>query len=127
MRIYRFGPDAGRPVKQYNSRGVVFSPIVQEAEQAHVGCMYLEPNGIIGRHEATMDQLLLVVDGSATVSGAETQAVEVVPGCAVFWERGEMHETRAGAGGLVAVVLEGRGYDPGRSMPTEGTGGEKGA
>jgi hypothetical protein len=43
----------------------------------------------------------------------------------VFWERGEMHETRAGADGLVAVVLEGRGYDPGRSMPIQGPGGEK--
>jgi quercetin dioxygenase-like cupin family protein len=85
--------------------------------------MYLEPTGVISRHEAAMDQLLLVVDGSATVSGAEMQAVEVVPGCAVFWERGEMHETRAGAGGLVAVVLEGRGYDPGRSMPMQRPGG----
>jgi quercetin dioxygenase-like cupin family protein len=127
VRIYRFGRDAGRPVERYGSQGVLFSPIVHGAEQASVGCMYLEPNGIIGRHEAAMDQLLLVVDGGATVSGAETQAVEVVPGCAVFWERGERHETRAGPGGLVAVVLEGRGYDPGCSMPVYGSGGEKGA
>lgn len=117
MRIYRFGRDAGRPVERHGSRGVVFSPIVHRAEEAYAGCMYLEPGGVIGRHEAAMDQLLLVVGGSAFVSGAGTEAVEVVSGCAVFWERGEVHETRAGAGGLVAVVLEGTGYDPGRSMP----------
>ena len=116
MRIYRYGCEVGRTIERFGSRGDTFSPTLRGLELAYAGCMYLEPQGIIGQHEASMDQLLLVVQGSGVVSGADAQVVDVEPGCAVFWERGEVHETRAGADGLVAVVVEGERLDPGASM-----------
>jgi len=78
--------------------------------------MHLEANGIVGGHEATTDQLLLVAQGSGVVTGAESQAVRVEPGHAVFWRQGEMHETRAHEGGLVAIVIEGERLDPAEVM-----------
>jgi hypothetical protein len=41
------------------------------------------------------------------VTGAAPEPVAVAAGCAVFWGQGEMHETRAGAMGLLAIVVEG--------------------
>jgi quercetin dioxygenase-like cupin family protein len=109
MRIYRFDATKGRPIERFGSRGVMFSPILRDAEQVRVASMQLEPNGVIGRHEATVEQLFLVVGGEGVVTGAASEPLAVGPGCAVFWQRGEMHETRAGPMGLLAIVVE--GYD----------------
>jgi quercetin dioxygenase-like cupin family protein len=107
MQIYRFDPAAGWPIDRFGSRGVTFSPILRDAEQVRVGAMHLEPNGVIGRHEATVEQLFLVVGGEGLVTGAASEPAAVGAGCAVFWGQGEMHETRAGAMGLLAIVVEG--------------------
>jgi quercetin dioxygenase-like cupin family protein len=117
MRLYSFSRDVGRSVAQFGSQGVVFAPILFEQKQAYAGCMYLEPHGTIGRHESAMDQILLVVQGAAFVTGGDGEQVAVTAGCAVSWQGGEMHETRATAEGLMAVVIEGERLDPGRSMP----------
>ena len=71
---------------------------------------------LIGSHEATVAQLLLVVRGSGEVTGSESQPARVGPGCAVFWRGGETHETRAHEDGLTAVVIEGEHLDPEKVM-----------
>jgi quercetin dioxygenase-like cupin family protein len=107
VRIYSFEPAVGWSIERFESRGVTFSPILRDAEQVRLAAMHLEPNGLIGRHEATVEQLFLVVGGGGVVSGADAAPAEVGPGSAIFWQRGEMHETRAGQGGLLAIVCEG--------------------
>ena len=116
MLIYSFAPVTGRSIERFGSRGVKFSPILRGADQPHIACIHLEANGIIGRHEAPSDQLLLVVQGSGLVTGAESQAVRVESCCAVFWRQGEMHETRAQEKGLTAIVIEGGRLDPAEVM-----------
>ncbi|MGE3075431.1 MAG: hypothetical protein AB7N24_16870 [Dehalococcoidia bacterium] len=68
----------------------------------------LAPHGVLGRHEAVGDQLFLVVAGDGTVSGDNQADTRIHAGMAACWSAGEMHETRAGEHGLVALVLEGQ-------------------
>jgi quercetin dioxygenase-like cupin family protein len=117
MRIYSFAWDKAHPIERYTSRGVKQAPICSKSKVTEISCFYLEPMGIIGLHEAQSDQLLLVIRGHASVTGAEGQPVRVGPGSAVYWERGEMHETRAADEGLIAFVLEGARLYPERNMP----------
>ena len=116
MVIYDFSPAVGRDIEKFGSRGAKISPILREAGLLHVACMHLQAGGRIGSHEATVEQLLLVVSGSGVVTGEEAQPTEVGPGCAVFWRRGEMHETGASEEGLTAIVVEGERLDPSRVM-----------
>ncbi len=66
----------------------------------------LEPGGRIARHPAELPQVLAVLEGSARVNGEPLRA-----GQAVFWARGEEHETTT-EGGATAVIIEGEGLEP---------------
>lgn len=52
-----------------------------------------------------MAQILAVIEGSGTVSGADGDVEPIAAGEAVFWEQGEEHETNS-AEGMTALVLE---------------------
>ena len=67
----------------------------------------LEPDGLLGVHEAAQHQLFLVVDGDGFVTSGDDGPVEVVQGRMIFWARGEFHGLKAGPQGLVGYVLEG--------------------
>ena len=71
----------------------------------------LAPGGRIVRHPATVPQILAVLEGSGEVSGADGVFAPIGLGEAVFWARGEEHETRSAAG-LTALILEGEGLEP---------------
>jgi quercetin dioxygenase-like cupin family protein len=71
----------------------------------------LAPGGRIARHEATVAQILAVLEGEGTVSGADRVAHPIAAGEAVFWSAGEDHETRTETG-LTALVLEADGLAP---------------
>jgi quercetin dioxygenase-like cupin family protein len=106
VQIFDFGADAMRAVTEYGSEGFTVAPI-SRADGAFVACLRLEPGGRIGRHLAVNSQLLLLVEGDATVSGEDGVEVALVPGQAALWRRGESHETRSDAG-MLAFVTEGR-------------------
>jgi hypothetical protein len=61
MRIYRFDPDVGRRIDQYESSGSVISKIAHLVDEAVVNCAHLDSGGVIGYHQATLPQLFLVV------------------------------------------------------------------
>jgi quercetin dioxygenase-like cupin family protein len=107
MKIYTFAPALGHPVSEYGSQGVTLTRVLAAAAVDYLALFYLEPYGVIGRHEAANNQLLLIVGGDAVVAGEDRQSAAVGPGNAVLWRQGEEHETRAGAGGITAVVIEG--------------------
>lgn len=71
-----------------------------------LSCLRLDAGGRIGKHPAVGRQLLLLVDGHASVSGTDGVAVALRPGRAVIWSPGEQHETRSDTG-MLALVLEG--------------------
>jgi mannose-6-phosphate isomerase-like protein (cupin superfamily) len=110
MEIYTFGKATGRKIDAYQSN-FVMSRIVRTTHDAHIGCMHLEKEGLIGYHQATLPQLLLIVSGEGLVRGEEERGVSVYPGDAVFWTSGEWHETTS-QNGLTAIVIESEGLDP---------------
>ena len=105
MRIIRLGALPRQAVDNHGSKRFTVSALGITAE-SHLVLVDLAPGGLIGRHPAVATQLLVVLDGDATVSGGESDPVEIGPGQAAAWERGELHETRT-VGGLRALVVEG--------------------
>lgn len=82
------------------------SPLFHSSE-LHIGCMRLEPGGLIGMHPAATPQLLAVVEGDGWLRGEDGVKTPISAGGAVFWTEGEMHETGTDSG-LVAIVIESR-------------------
>lgn len=91
------------------------SRILKTNKTAQIGCMYLEQDGIIGYHEAVVPQLLLIVHGEGWVKGGDHQTFEIKAGDAVFWHKGEGHETKTQKG-LMAIVIESEELNPGEYM-----------
>jgi len=67
--------------------------------------MHLGENGIVGYHQAVSPQLLLIVSGEGLVRGEQEEYFNVETGDAVFWNKGEWHETKTGKG-LMAIIIE---------------------
>jgi hypothetical protein len=76
----------------------------------HIGCMYLDENGVIGYHEAVVPQLLLIVSGEGLVRGETDEFIKVHGGDAVYWEKDEWYETKTETG-LTAIVIESEELD----------------
>lgn len=110
MEWFRFDERVGRPITEFGS-DFIMSKVVVTEEKAYVTCMHLQEGGRIGYHPAVVNQLLLVVKGEGTVCGEEQEYVSISEGEAVFWEKGEKHETRTEKG-LIAIVIEGDGVTP---------------
>lgn len=91
------------------------SRIIQTDQAARIGCMHLEENGVIGYHQAVVPQLLLIINGEGVVRGANDKVESVQSGDAVFWEKGEWHETKSTAG-LTAIVIESEVLTPASFM-----------
>ena len=115
MQLFRFDPNVGRNIDAYGSRQAMLSPIGQVDGKITVVCFYLQAGGVIGYHPAAMPQLFMVVQGEGEVRGEEEQWVAIQAGQAAFWQAGEGHETTT-ENGLVAIVIEGEGLEPGRWM-----------
>ncbi len=114
MEIYRFSKEVGKKIVMFHS-DFIMSRIITTDNPVHIGCMHLESNGTIGYHKAVESQLLLIVSGEGKVRGAEDRFHMVSPGDAVFWEKGEWHETVTDLG-LMAIIIEGEQLHPSDSM-----------
>ncbi|MDX1662910.1 MAG: hypothetical protein R3272_03890 [Candidatus Promineifilaceae bacterium] len=123
MDSFHFGQEHGRKIQAYESAGATVVGLLRTTP-ASVVTIYLDPGGIVGMHPAAADQLFLVVAGGgwATAGGEER---ELAPGTAVLWRREEVHETRAAAEGLTAVVVEGAGLVEALVPKVRGEAGEK--
>lgn len=115
MEFFKFSEDSGKKFSKFNS-DFVMSRIIQTEKPTHVGCMYLEENGVIGYHQAVVPQLLLVMNGEGYVRGDKEDYIKVQSGDAVFWEKDEWHETKTDTG-LTAIVIESEELSPSSFMP----------
>jgi GrpB-like predicted nucleotidyltransferase (UPF0157 family)/quercetin dioxygenase-like cupin family protein len=106
VRIYRFDPEMSRPESAHGSRFQI-SPLIADGSQIRLQMMYLPADGSIGRHRATTRQFFGVVDGQATVAGADQSRRDIGPGYAAVWEEDEEHEVRT-SGGATAICVEGQ-------------------
>ncbi|WP_227394630.1 cupin domain-containing protein [Jeotgalibacillus aurantiacus] len=105
MKHYHVSKENGRVVEAYDSNFILTS-ILRTNDPVQISIMHLEEGGVIGYHQASMPQLLMVVSGRGEVRGAENTYVEIKTHEAAFWEKGEWHETRSEEG-LTAIVIEG--------------------
>ncbi|RDY71128.1 cupin domain-containing protein [Halobacillus trueperi] len=109
MDIYSFKKETGKKVEKFQS-DFIMSRITKTQKDVHIGCMHLEEHGVIGYHQDVVPQLLLVVEGEGMVKGEEKRVTPVSSGDAVYWEKGEWHETKTEAG-LTAIVIESEELD----------------
>lgn len=110
MEFYTFNKNSGKKIPNFNS-DFIMSRIIHTQKEAQIGCMYLEKNGIIGYHQATVPQLLLILNGEGYVRNGDDKYFKVLPGDAVFWEKDEWHETKSDTG-LTAIVIESEELNP---------------
>jgi len=114
VKLIPFARGPTRAVEEFGSVGVTLAPLTEPLARGapfQAARFRLEPGGVIGRHPASVEQLLVVVDGSGWVSGADGERRPIAAGEAAFWEAGEEHET-ASDEGLTAIVIEGPGLRP---------------
>lgn len=115
MKIYRFDRETGKPIEQFGSSAAIISTVARLNESTHVHCIYLEAKGMVGSHPAENPQLFMVVQGQGYLRGEGTLRTTIQAGQAIFWEKGEWHETSTDSG-MVAIVLESQHLDPGEFM-----------
>ena len=116
MRLYDTGPKTGKRIQEPGSTGARIATLVSERNW-HVAMLELEPNGKLGEHKTETDQLLVIVQGAARVSSEGERPLDVTPGTAVFWNRGEQRAVQAGARGLIALIVEGSKLERNLMMP----------
>ncbi|MEZ7171186.1 cupin [Sporosarcina sp. OR05] len=109
MKIIRLDEIQGKSISQYDSN-FIMRKILMTDKNAHVGMMQLDEGGIVGYHDATVPQLLIILDGEGWVRSGEDEKVKVVVGDVVLWEKGEGHETTSDQG-MKAIVIESEGLD----------------
>ncbi|MBJ8009102.1 MULTISPECIES: cupin domain-containing protein [Bacillus cereus group] len=123
MKIFDFSEKVGKHISAFQSN-FIMSKILKHQGNIHIGSMHLQPNGVIGYHEAVVSQLLLIVQGEGFVCGLDKEKVKIGAGQAAFWAKGELHETSTEKG-LMAIVIESDGLENGISMMIRGQEGER--
>lgn len=91
------------------------SPLLLVTQGAHVGCMQIPSDGIVGEHEAVVDQLFVVVDGEGWVYGEDKVAYRIQKGTAAFWSKGENHASGSELG-MTVMVIEAESLNPEEKM-----------
>ncbi|NYG57727.1 quercetin dioxygenase-like cupin family protein [Nocardioides daedukensis] len=105
MRVFHLGAIPHRMIDAHDSIGFSVGALGISAD-AHLVVVRLKPGGTIGGHPAPGRQLLLVIDGDATVTGGQGDQRTVGPGEAAVWEAGEQHTTSS-VNGLLGFLVEG--------------------
>lgn len=114
MERFRFSTDVAFTPKEELLDRVTIAPLTARMESGvrfKAAVFRLAPGGCIQRHPATYPQILAVLEGSGTVSGANGEAKPIAAGEAAFWDEGEEHETSS-EDGMTALVLEAHGLLP---------------
>jgi hypothetical protein len=116
MKLFRFDPEVGREIEQYKSSGFVISKVAHLSDKTVVHCAYLNQNGVIGYHQATLSQLFLVVGGEGWVRGESPERISIRAGQAAYWDKDEWHESGTEIG-MTVMIIEGVNVDPAKLMP----------
>ena len=111
MKIIQMDEIEGKYITQYNSKFIMRKMLMTE-KPSHVGIMHLDQGGIVGYHDATVPQILLIIEGKGWVRTGAENKVRVVAGDVIAWEKGEGHETSTDIG-LKAIVIESEGLEIG--------------
>jgi quercetin dioxygenase-like cupin family protein len=111
--IFHFDAKEGRTIEAYGSHFTLNA--IGNFEASHVIMMTFSEDDEVGRHEAPIPQLFLVIEGSGWVTGDDGEPVFIDTGDAAFWTKGEIH----GAGTqshMKAIVIESESLSPEKFM-----------
>ncbi|MFC4075418.1 cupin domain-containing protein [Salinithrix halophila] len=111
MRFFRFDAEKAKEIQQFESKGIGCTPILRQEGWLQVGCFHFAPGSVLGLHSAICPQLFMVVAGDGWVRAETTARFPVRAGQAVFWTRGERHESGSDTG-MTVMVFEGSEMDP---------------
>ena len=95
----------GRKITNFNSKDVLLYPLLIKNSPSHVVTMNIEPNGVIGLHQAMTNQLFIVLQGTGWVRGQSDELIPIKEKDWIFWSKDEWHETRSEFG-MLALVIE---------------------
>ncbi len=107
MQLISFDRDNAQPIERYQSVGATHVAIARSSGDTHLGCIYVEPGGVLGAHPAGVDQLFLVVSGQGWVSGEDGRRIAISGGTGALWRAGEVHESGSDVG-MTAIVIQAR-------------------
>jgi mannose-6-phosphate isomerase-like protein (cupin superfamily) len=105
LKVLDFSADRALAISGFGSRAVTAVPLTRPDGEAHVVCIRLGADGLLGRHPASVDQLFVVIEGEGWASGPDSERVPVAAGTVIHWAAGEEHESGSDAG-LTAIVVE---------------------
>jgi quercetin dioxygenase-like cupin family protein len=114
MERFTFDADAAFAPRDELLENVTVAPLSRSIFQGspfQAAVFRVAPGGRLRRHPATFSQILGVLEGAGEVSGADGVFEPIGPGEAVFWAKGEEHETTSTTG-LTALIVEGDGLEP---------------
>lgn len=111
MKIIQMDEIEGKCITQYDSE-FIMRKILMTKKPTHIGIMHLDQGGVVGYHDATVPQILLIIEGKGWVRAGTGDQVNVVAGDVIAWEKGEGHETSTDSG-LKAIVIESEGLEIG--------------
>ncbi len=109
MKLLAF--ETSQEITQFKSSGAMIGGVARCSGATRISVLELEPGGVVGMHDAAVPQLLLVLDGRASVRSGDNPPIEIAQGQGVLWELGEPHETASGETGLTAIVVEAESLD----------------
>ena len=115
MKLFRFDPEVGKNIHQYDSSGFTLANVAHLPGETVIHCAYLGPNGRIGYHQATIPQLFLVVQGEGWVRSKSSKKTSIKAGQAAYWDQEEWHESGTETG-MVVIIMEGNNIDPAKHM-----------
>jgi mannose-6-phosphate isomerase-like protein (cupin superfamily) len=105
MKRFRFSEGTAGHVTHDGSNFTI-QPFIRSEGRFQTALMRLGEDGVIAYHPAAVPQMLIVLSGNGTVCSEERRYLPVREGSAVFWDKGEWHETRSEKG-MTALVIEG--------------------
>lgn len=80
------------------------------AERVRVDVAVLEAGASLPRHQAGREQVFYVLDGTGRVAGPDDVPVDIGPGWAAVWERGEEHTSWADTR-MTVLIIQGAGAE----------------
>lgn len=105
MKIFKIEKEQAKHITHFDF-DFLLNPIFSSAGEVKTAFFILEPGGIIGYHQTSVPQLMLVLSGAGEVCSEDRKYQPVKKGHAVFWAQGEWHETISDSG-MTALVIEG--------------------
>jgi quercetin dioxygenase-like cupin family protein len=91
-------------ITRFRSQGAWSVPVASGSGEAHVYAIHFDPGGEIGPHEAGLDKLFIVVEGSGWWAGEDGARIPLACGQAARFRRGSIHSKGSEVGGKAIMV-----------------------